>query len=253
MALRKRYRERIESPDAPPISTAPVSVSVPSMDAADDVQKETSPAGPKPPEQSATEPSPADKAAQDAIALQLRLREMERAENLQHEAASQPQQHPQLATEPQQASAEKIIEASGLPERAKTWLREHPTYITDSTLNTRLQQFHPVAEHLSGERFTDKYFNQMDALLFKKDSGNGVPQQPPAQRNPPQPQRYTGPTLSAPPTREVPSMSSGRPQSHRAPLTQEQKDMAKASGISEQEYARQLERMLRLQQAGAIQ
>lgn len=60
--------------------------------------------------------------------------------------------------------------------------------------------------------------------------------------------------MSAPPHRDPPSMSTGRPasHSHRAPLTAAQREAAQFAGISEQEYAAQLERMEKLKAAGVI-
>ena len=58
--------------------------------------------------------------------------------------------------------------------------------------------------------------------------------------------------MSAPPTREAPSMSTGRPASRRAPLTEAQREAARFSGISEQEYASKLELMERMKAAGQL-
>jgi hypothetical protein len=58
--------------------------------------------------------------------------------------------------------------------------------------------------------------------------------------------------MSAPPSREPASMSTGRPASRRVPLTAEQLEMAKASGITAEEYERQLIRMNQMKAAGAL-
>jgi len=58
--------------------------------------------------------------------------------------------------------------------------------------------------------------------------------------------------MSAPPTREAPSMSTGRPASRRAPLTEAQREAARFSGITEQEYASKLELMERMKAAGQL-
>jgi hypothetical protein len=148
MALRKRYKDRIESPDkdGPPVSIPP-KPDVPSMTSAADVPTSPAPDAPKPPE--TTEPSPAEQAGHAEMLK--RLREMERAETLQKSEPTQ-QQGPQLAREPkpQMPSAEDIIERSALPSRAKTWMRQHPDFVTDPAKNALLQKMHNVAEWQSG-------------------------------------------------------------------------------------------------------
>src|SRR5215469_1602910 len=92
-SMRKRYADRVEaSPrhDGPPVTAPPTGAAKlpdPVVDA-------------KPPEMPETTESPVDKAAKEAIALQLRLKEMERAEQLNREAVQQ--QQPPQAAEPQQ-------------------------------------------------------------------------------------------------------------------------------------------------------
>ena len=75
----------------------------------------------------------------------------------------------------------------------------------------------------------------------------------PAPRNPPRQQHYAGPTVSAPPSRDPVSWSSGKPMSSRAPLTAAEAEVARSLGISTEEYARQKEKMQELKAAGVIQ
>jgi hypothetical protein len=58
--------------------------------------------------------------------------------------------------------------------------------------------------------------------------------------------------VSAPPTREVPSMTTGRPYNARRPLTAAEREAAQFSGISEEEYLRQREKQDRLKASGVI-
>jgi hypothetical protein len=67
-------------------------------------------------------PDPVETAAKDAIALQLRLKEMERAERLQQEAVQQPL--PQAAEPPQQQQPQQPM-----PAHIEKWLAEHPEYM----------------------------------------------------------------------------------------------------------------------------
>jgi hypothetical protein len=198
---------------------------------------------------------------------------MERAEALQHQAAS----HPQLAAEsrppqPQQDPMEAAI--ATLPARAQRWYRAHPELCTDPEKAAQVQYAHWVAKRETGEELTDSYFDRMEHLLgFRQpqqpkpasnehaharppenNQTNGM-QAPPRHSAPPrqQQQRPASAPVSAPPTRSVPSMSTGRPTSHRVPLTEDELAIAKNSGISPQEYADQKEKMLRLKAAGAVQ
>src|SRR5262245_51949895 len=109
-SLRKKYSAEGPRHDGPPV-TAPPTGAAKLPDPVVD---------PKPPEMPATE-SPVDKAAKDAIALQLRLREMERAEQLNREAAQQP---PPQAAEPQQQHPQQ----PAMPAQVQKWLSEHPEY-----------------------------------------------------------------------------------------------------------------------------
>src|SRR5262249_4655211 len=97
-----------------------------------------------------------------------RLHEIERAEEaqallrhqLQPAPASQQQQQPQ-----QPLSVEDIIANAPIPDRAKSWLREHSEYVTDPQLNAKMQECHHVAKWQSGSEFTDDYFDRMEDLL----------------------------------------------------------------------------------------
>src|SRR5262245_29491872 len=102
-SIRKRYADRVE-PSTPPTGAAKLPDPV---------------ADSKPPEMPETTESPADAAAKNAIALQLRLREMERAEQLNREAVQQPPPH---AAEPQQ-------QQQPTPAHIEKWLAEHPQYV----------------------------------------------------------------------------------------------------------------------------
>jgi hypothetical protein len=251
----KSYRE---SADAPVTSTPSAGAELPPV-------AEAKPA----------EPIVVESAVKQAeqSALRARLREMENAEGITRAALSQQQplatEQP-LPTEPiaieqepeqQPLTVEQIIEGSGLPERAQRWLRQHTDYVLDPVKNARIQKLHHVAEYQAGSEYTDMYFERLETLLGLKPetNGNGAqqPTQPAVQR---QPVRQSAPVrqqgavpVSAPPHRDVPSFSTGRSQNVRRPLTEAQREMARASGISEQEYATQLEKMERMKAAGAIQ
>ena len=105
-SLRKKYSTHIEvgpRQGEPPV-TSPPEVTAAELPPAVET---------KPPEQIETE-SPADVAARTA--LQDRLKEMERAEGLQHQRQQQP---------PPQASPQQQPE---MPAAVAKWLAEHPQY-----------------------------------------------------------------------------------------------------------------------------
>jgi len=204
----------------------------------------------KPPELPETK-SPADQAAESA--LRQRLKEMENAEALQR------QQPPQFAEEPQEPQQPQDPLAL-LPPRVQRWYREHPELATDPERAAQVQYCHHVARREVGEEFTDPYFDRMEAMLFRPATNghaesrpspapSAAPREP--MRAPPQ-QRMSVP-VSAPPTREVPSMSTGRSPRYRAPLTRDELEIAAACGQSPEQYQAQKEKMLRMKTAGEIQ
>jgi putative ABC transport system substrate-binding protein len=79
--------------------------------------------------------------------MRARLAETERAAEMQREGHQAPQyvHEPQ---QPQQPSPEQIIANSGLPERAKTWLRQHSDFITDPSKNATLIALHGAGKRL---------------------------------------------------------------------------------------------------------
>src|SRR5262249_48655080 len=150
--------------DGPPVSTPPTTAADPP------------PVEAKPPPELAPSESPADKAARDAIALQLRLREMERAEQLNR----QPHQPPPQAAEPrqQQPQAPTLEDhIAHLPERAKRLYRAHPEFATDPEKAAQIQYCHHVAAREVGEQFTDPYFDRMEQMLGLAPRTNGQTQQ----------------------------------------------------------------------------
>src|SRR5262245_12310012 len=190
----------------------------------------------EPLEQLAAESDPVREAEQSA--LKQRLQEMQNAETIVRSSVGQ---QPRFADEPQKPkSVEEIIEGCNLPERAKSWLREHPDYVTDPVKVAQITAMHPAACSLGGEAFSDSYFDSMERLLFDMPK-RGAPFQDlrpnKLPRNngaaPVRQQQAAGGAVpvSAPPTRDAPSMSTGRPVSGPTRLTQEQLDVARSLGI----------------------
>src|SRR5262249_24406561 len=150
--------------------------------------------------------------------------------------------------EPQAPTLEECI--AHLPERVQRWYRSHPDFLTDPEKAAKVQYCHHVARRETGEEITPAYYDRMESMLGLAPSTTGQarpierpPVAPAPRRTEPvrQQQRSAAP-VSAPPSREPASFSTGRPISHRAPLTKEELEIAQASGISADEYQRQKER-----------
>jgi hypothetical protein len=262
------FRKRYQDLQSPTDRSAPAVAATPQVAAEPPPPAEA----PKPTEDLTTEkPSPAEQAAQNA--LKQRIAEMDRAESLQSEAV---QHHQRLAAEPQQPqqqqpTVEEVV--ANLPERAKRWYKAQPELFTNPEGAARIQYAHCVAKRETGEELTEKYFDRMDHLLgFRQQQPPAQPKPAPTQENkvnghapvsaPAAPRnaapvrqqhRPAGPSVSAPPTRTAPSMTTGRPVNSHPQLTAEQLALAESLKISPQEYALQLEKMQRLKAAGAIQ
>jgi hypothetical protein len=244
-SLRKKYRVE-DKDDLPPVTTPPSGQPRQATEAPtpEDITKPETEA-PQSAEQAEapklTELSPGQEAGQSA--MRSRLAEMERAASMQHEAVSR---------QPRQPSTEQIIAGSGLPERAKTWLRQHPEYINNMDKNAAIRALHDTATQQAGSEWTDAYFRKMEYLL-----GISPPQSnrdnPPTPRPAPVRQQYAGPPVSAMPSRDIPSMGTGRSQSYREPMTAAEREIARSTGISDEQYMKGKERMLRLKAAGVIQ
>jgi len=244
-SIRKRYADRVEAPPvtAPPTSAAKLPDPV---------------ADAKPPEMPATE-SPADVAAKEAIALQLRLREMERAEQLNR----QPQQPPPQASELQQPQPQ----GPAMPPAVQKWLAEHPEYCDASDQVAQAEIYTATLKcNRDGKSWEQPDFiPTLERHLGIAPRTNGQAQQhrpierpspapaaaPRSEAPPPRQYRSTTP-VSAPPSRDVPSFRTGRPQGGPVQLTKEQFEAARFSGISPEEYARQLVKMERMKASGEI-
>jgi hypothetical protein len=244
-SLRKRYQPQLGIPtrdDEPPVTSPPevsgARLPEPVVDA-----------GP-PPEMLETK-SPADVAA--STALKARLAEMDRAEEL---ARQQPQQ-PKHASEPQQQQPE-------MPAAVAEWLSRHPQY-TDPNDRIAQAEIGLATMKCTRDGLTwndDDFLPSIERHLGMRQqpqpNGNGVPKQNAASARPmtvdrPAPQRMSAPPVSAPPTREVPSYSTGRSPRYRAPLTKDELEIAAASGQTPEQYQAQKERMLRMKESGQMQ
>jgi hypothetical protein len=76
---------------------------------------------------------------------------------------------------------------------------------------------------------------------------------PPPAKEPPEPATIRSALTSAPVSREIPSSDRNVSLPSRVTLTNEERQIAQASGISDQEYAKNKLKMLRLQKSGEMQ
>jgi len=235
-SLRKRYQTQDAPVMSPPQITA-AELPEPVADA-------------KPPEP-VVESSPAEEAGK--AALRQRLEEMERAEKL----ARQPQQQPQHASEPPQQ------QQPAMPARVQEWLSRHPQYMDP---NDQIAQVEISLATMKAARDgltwnDDDFLPSIERHLgIRQAQTNGQPHKPtpqPANHAPrpaapqrqPQPMR-PGRAFSAPPSREPPSMATGRVPNYRAALNRDELEIAAASGQTPEQYQAQKERMLRMKAEG---
>jgi hypothetical protein len=241
-SLRKRFQNRVESADAPPVQTAPTAAAQ---------LPDPVPDAPKPPELK-TE-SPADVAA--SAALRDRLKEMENAEQLVRQAA---QQHPQYAAEPPQEPQQP----PAMPARVEKWLADHPQYLDPNDSVAQAEIHLATVKCMRDGKTWDApdFIDTIERHLGFAPATNGRTQDmrvesrpsPPAPQVAPPRQRMAVP-VSAPPTRESPSMATGRAPSHRAPLNADELYIAQQSGQTPEQYQEQKERLRKLKESGAIQ
>ena len=248
-SLRKKYSAEGPRHDGPPVTAPPTGAAKLPDPVAD----------PKPPEMPETTESPADVAAKNAIALQLRLKEMEHAEELNRQRA---EQQPPHAAEPQQQPQQQSQQP--MPAHVQKWLSEHPEYCDP---NDQVAQAEIYTATLKCNR-DGKSWEQPDFIptlerhlgIAPRTNGHDAQQRferPPAPAAPPRyaappRQQRSMPPMSAPPSRDVPSFSTGRPTGGPVQLTPAQREAAQFSGVSEAEYARQLVKMNRMKAAGEL-
>jgi hypothetical protein len=199
------------------------------------------------------ESSPAEEAGKNRLLDE--LRKMENAEALQRE-----QQQPQRATEPQQ-------QQPAMPAHVQEWLSRHPEY-TDPRNRIAQLEINLATEKCVRDGLTwndDNFLPSIERHLgIGQAQTNGQRESKPT----PQPANYAEPrnsmpqrqparpmsaAVSAPPSREPPSMATGRAPRYRPPLTKDELEIATASGQTPEQYQAQKERMLRMKQAGELQ
>jgi hypothetical protein len=179
-----------------------------------------------------------DEQDQTASALKEQLRALEKAESAQR-----------LATEPPQQPR--------FPEAVEAWLTAHPEYLNDRVRNLELMLAHEKAVR-DGVTALDapEYLPAIERHLGLNTAppvSEPTPEAPaPAPTLAPQAQ-YQGPPISAPISRDAPSMGGGRVSDGGIRLTPEEVVFARSQNLTPDEYLRQKVRLAALKRSGAVQ
>lgn len=143
------------------------------------------------------------------------------------------------------------------PEAAKERFRKHPEYVTNPRMTAKLVAAHWDALDQGHTQYSPGYFKYLDDKVFEPLVDEAGEQRP----------RLAGSgedrravVAAAPPSRDVPLASTGKPQSTRITLTAEERETARMSkskyqtnAEAELEYARQKLKYQELKKAGAYQ
>lgn len=130
---------------------------------------------------------------------------------------------PAPAATPQAAPLDFEQRIAQLPDTAKSWLRKHPEFVNDASLNTKIGHAH---NYLTGmrnvEAFSPAYFDALDTEF-------GFKAEPQAEAPPQQPQQRRSMPVSAPVSRDVPTASGQRQKPGSMTLTAEERQIARSS------------------------
>lgn len=125
---------------------------------------------------------------------------------------------PEQRPAPQQNFEQRIAD---LPDAAKTWLRKHPEFVNDTSLNEKIGRAHNyLVGNKSLSAFSPAYFDALDDEFGFKVAPTVPPQ--------PQPQRRSMP-VSAPVSREVPTISGQRASPSKITLSPEEVRIARSA------------------------
>jgi hypothetical protein len=233
-SLRKQYQNLVVDNSDKPVTAAPVQAAKlpePVTDA------------PKPAEQPEPESNPVEEAAQSAI--KQRILETERAAELVKQRPAAEPEVPQM--EDPRAQFEGAI--AHLPARVQGWYRGNPQFLTDPEHAAKINYVYHAAAREVGEADTDAHLDRMEHMLFPRQAAP-QPEPAPSPERPRAPApRQQGAPVSAPPSRESHSMSTGRPVG-RVSLSREEAELAKSLGITPQEYLDGKARMMREKAGG---
>lgn len=132
---------------------------------------------------------------------------------------------------------EYIDQMPALNQAQKSWLKDHPEYMQDQTKNTLLSAAHIQSQQKNLVAGSPKYFRFIEEALGLRESEDEEMEDSKPQN------------ISAPPSREPPR-SDGNRAPNRITLTPAQREAARASGISDVDYARNLLKLGQMKREG---
>src|SRR5262249_6543734 len=126
-------------------------------------------------------------------------------------------------------------QAPEMPAAVQKWLVEHPEFLSDAVAQAELNLATMKAVRAGKTWHDSDFIDTVERYLGLRQqaptNGNGHDRATPMSAPTPAPrhsmplgQQYSGPAVSAPPSRDPPSWSSGRPMNTRAPLTAAERD-----------------------------
>ena len=133
---------------------------------------------------------------------------------------------------------------SNMPPLVKDWMRSHPDYMTDNRKNAKIQALHWDVIDEGHAYGTKPYIEAMETKLGMREAPKKV-----EDNEEEQPQRNAVVT-QAPPTRDIPSSTTGKPSSTRVTLTAEQRQLAASMKLTDVEYARELLKLQEFKKSG---
>lgn len=167
--------------------------------------------------------------AQDAMtAARTQLVDLERGKQSFETRRAEP---PAPKAAPAAAAApldfEQKVSSLGVPDNAKSWLRQHPELVNDDAKNEELGAAHMYLTRTKKiEPFSQAYFDALDTEFGFKAAPAAAPQPEPQPQ--PQPQRRSIP-MTAPVSRDVPTATGQRQPSSKVTLTAEERQIARTS------------------------
>lgn len=137
------------------------------------------------------------------------------------------EQQQQVAAQPQPTG--DPVDAWGLPPAESDWLRNHREYYKDKAKFLELDYAHKRAELQGLKPGMPEYLPFINKALFPDgEEAANVPEET----------QQRASMMSAPVSRETPAGNGKRPSATRVTLTREEKEYAKISGVTEEEYAK---------------
>lgn len=147
---------------------------------------------------------------------------------------------PQTPSDPVEAQIDSMTHLS---PKQRGWLKNHRDAMTDPARNAYLGAAHWDAIHAGHAQDSEAYFTALEEKLgYRQAAAPAAVTE--TRRSPP---------VSAPVSREAPSLSTGKPATSRIELTPEQREAARIAGVDEFTYAKNLMRLNDLKKQGHYQ